>query len=167
MMVAATWIRRAIVAFLACSVLLLGADTTSSARADDYTKTNLVEADFSNQNLTDSSFTKANLLQANLQQADLRGVSFFGANMERANLAGADLRTATLDMARLSGANLDNALLEGAFAYNTKFNRASIVGADFTDVLMRETTRKQLCEVASGENPVTGRRTRETLFCDY
>ncbi len=161
------WIRRTVIVLLACSVLFGGLGNAPSARAEDYTKRSLVSADFSNQNLTDSSFTKANLQKANLQKADLRGVSLFAANMEKANLAGADLRTATLDLARLAGANLDNALLEGAFAYNTNFNQASIVGADFTDVLMRETTRKQLCEVASGENPVTGRLTRETLFCDY
>jgi uncharacterized protein YjbI with pentapeptide repeats len=135
------------------------------ALADNYTKEFLVDADFSGKDLTDSSFTKANLRGANLSHTNLQGVSFFGANLEAANLEGADLRFATLDSARLVESNLTNAVLEGAFAFNTKFNRATIDGADFTDVLMRQDMQEQLCDVARGVNPVTGRATRDTLEC--
>jgi uncharacterized protein YjbI with pentapeptide repeats len=136
-----------------------------TALALEYNKEILVEADFSGRDLTDSSFTKANLRQSNFSHANLNGVSFFAANLESANLEGADLRNATLDSARLVRANLTNALLEGAFAANARFDGAIIDGADFTDTLLRSDEQKKLCKLAKGTNSITGRDTRDTLFC--
>ncbi|GDZ93991.1 pentapeptide repeat-containing protein [Planktothrix agardhii CCAP 1459/11A] len=82
------------------------------------------------------------------------------------NLEGADLRNSTLDMARFRRTNLTNAILEGAYAYNAEFEGAIIEGADFTDVMLRKDSLKTLCKVATGTNPVTGRNTRDTLYCD-
>lgn len=135
------------------------------ALADNYNKESLIDVDFSGRVLTDSSFTKANLRSSNLSHTDLRGVSFFGANLEDVNLEGANLSFATLDSARLVGANLTNAILEGAFAFNAKFDGAILDGADFTDVLLRQDTQDKLCDMATGTNPITGRRTRDTLDC--
>jgi uncharacterized protein YjbI with pentapeptide repeats len=136
-----------------------------SAWAADYNKEILLEADFSGQNLTDSSFTKANLRGANFSGSDLQGVSFFGANLEDANLEDTNLSYSTLDTARLVNANLKNAVLEGAFAFNAKFDGAVIDGADFTDVLLRRDVQEQLCAIAQGTNPTTGRETRDSLEC--
>jgi hypothetical protein len=135
------------------------------AQAVDYNRESLVGADFSNQVLTDVSFTKANMRESNLSHSDLRGVSFFATNLEAANLEGADLRNATLDAARLSQANLANAILEGAFAFNAKFDGAIIDGADFTDMEVRDDVRAALCLRAQGVNPVTQRKTLDTLDC--
>jgi len=136
------------------------------AFALDYNRESLIKADFSGQVLTDAEFTKANMRGSNLSHTDLRGVQMFGTNLEGANLEGANLSFATLDSARMVDANLKDAVLEGAFAASTKFNRANIEGADFTDVLMRKDMHDILCEVATGTNPTTGRETRETLECD-
>jgi hypothetical protein len=153
-------------------ITTLGALTTLNfaiavpAWANDYNQEQLVGADFSGQDLKDSSFTRANLRIANFSNADLRGVSFFSANLEDANLEGANLSQATLDKARFMGANLTNAILEGAYAFNTGFRGAIVDGADFTDVFMRDDAHEVLCGLAKGTNPVTGRNTRDTLFCD-
>jgi uncharacterized protein YjbI with pentapeptide repeats len=136
------------------------------AIALDYNRESLIKADFSGQDLTDSEFTKANMRGSNLSHSNLSGVQMFGTNLEGANLEGANLSYATIDQARMVDANLKNAILEGAFAASTKFNRANIEGADFTDVLMRDDMHDILCQVASGTNPTTGRNTRDTLECD-
>lgn len=151
---------------LLVGALLSGLLGGMPAWAEDYNKAALVGVDFSGKVLVDSSFTKANLRSSNLSHTDLQGVSFFGANLEAANLEGANLSNATLDTARLVNANLTNAVLEGAFAFNTHFEGARIDGADFTDVELRSDVQKLLCRVAQGRNPVTGRETRETLYCD-
>jgi uncharacterized protein YjbI with pentapeptide repeats len=152
------------IAGLLTVVLILG--FSSPVWANDYTKEILLNADFSGQDLKDSSFTKANLKNTNFKGSDLQGVSFFGANLEDTNLEGANLSIATLDSARLVQANLTNAILEGAFVASAQFQDATITGADFTDVDFREPILLELCKVADGTNPVTGRKTRETLHCD-
>jgi uncharacterized protein YjbI with pentapeptide repeats len=160
-----TTVRKAVIAVVLIWMMMLG-EFSSSALAEDFNKAFLIGEDFSGKVLIDSSFTKSNLRDANFSKADLRGVSFFGANLERANLEGANLSNSTLDAARLTNANLTNAILEGAFAFNAKFDGATIEGTDFTDVEVRPDALAVLCKSAVGTNPTTGRKTRETLYCD-
>ena len=103
--------------------------------------------------------------ESNFSYADLQGVSFFGANLKLANFEGANLSYSTLDKARFNGANLKNAVLEGAYAFNAQFDGATIEGADFTDAFLDPKAEEQLCQIAIGTNPTTGRQTRDTLFC--
>lgn len=136
------------------------------ALANDYNKQTIVGEDFSGRNFKDSSFTKTVFRNCNLSNVDLEGVSLFGATLDRVNLEGANLKNATLDMARFRQANLTNAVLEGAFAFNAEFKDTIIDGADFTDVFLRYDDQAQLCSIAKGTNPVTGRKTSDTLNCE-
>lgn len=133
--------------------------------ADVYVKAFLEGADFSGRSLQGYQFNESDLRNASFVNADAQGVSFFAANMKEANLTGSNLSNSTLDNARLDKANLTNVVLEGSFAYGTSFNNVIIDGADFTDVDLRSPIRQKLCQVAKGQNPTTGRLTRETLEC--
>jgi uncharacterized protein YjbI with pentapeptide repeats len=146
-------------------VLMVGLMGASSAYATSFDRQNLRMADLSHQDLRGNDYTRADLADADLNHANLRGVRLFDTTLARANLEGVDLTGATLDGARLLRANLTNAILEGAYAFDTDFREAIIEGADFTDVLLAPKVNTMLCTVASGTNPVTGRNTRDTLYC--
>ncbi len=135
------------------------------AAATNFDRKNLRQQDFSGQDLTDNDYTRADLTEADLSHTNLELVRLFTTRLTRANLEGANLKGATLDGATLVGANLKDANLEGAYAINIDFRGANIEGADFTDVLLDPKDNEKLCEMASGTNSVTGRETRETLYC--
>jgi uncharacterized protein YjbI with pentapeptide repeats len=145
-----------------------GADNglnNGAAYAVNYDRKNLRQQDFAGQDLTDNDYTRADLTEANLSHTNLVGVRLFTSHLDRANLEGADLTGATLDGATLVRANLKDAVLEGAYVISADFRGAIIEGADFTDVLFDPRVNDLLCETADGVNPVTGRNTRETLYC--
>ena len=155
--------RRLVIALLLLfTVIGMGA---TPAYADSYDRQNLRMADFSHRDLRGDDFTRADLANADLHGADLRGARLFDTTFSQANMMDVDMTGATLDGARFIRANLTNAILEGAYAFDTDFRGAVIDGADFTDVLLDPRTNALLCEVAQGTNPVTGRDTRDTLYC--
>jgi uncharacterized protein YjbI with pentapeptide repeats len=149
---------------LLCLALILTGSNPASA--DVYVKAFLQGSDFSGRSLQGYQFNESDLRNTSFVNADAQGVSFFAANMKEANLTGANLSYSTLDNARLDKANLTNAVIQGSFAYGTSFNNVIIDGADFTDVDLRPPVRLKLCQSAKGQNPVTGRLTRETLECE-
>lgn len=158
----------AIAALLLLTLSLTFAATTLTpdvAHAINYDRKNLRQQDFSGQDLTDNDYTRADMTESNLSGAKLMGVRMFTTHLDRANLEGADLTGATLDGATLTKANLKNTILEGAYVISADFRGAEIEGADFTDVLFDPRVNDMLCDIADGINPVTGRETRETLYC--
>ena len=154
-----------VVSLLFCTFVGAWGSGTQPAIATNFDRKNLRQQDFSGQDLTDNDYTRADLTEANLSHANLELVRLFTTRLTRANLEGANLKGATLDGATLIGANLKDANLEGAYAINIDFRGANIEGADFTDVLLDPKDNERLCEMASGTNSVTGRDTRETLYC--
>lgn len=159
-------LRRIVISLLLLAIFLVsGGAGVAPAIADSYDRMNLRMADFSHQDLRGDDFTRADLARADMSYADLRGARLFDTTFSLANLEGANMAGTTLDGARFIRANLTNAILEGAYAFDTDFRGAIIKGADFTDVLLEPKVNTLLCEVAEGTNPVTGRKTRDTLYC--
>jgi uncharacterized protein YjbI with pentapeptide repeats len=148
-----------------CLVVVTGLLGVSPAQATSFDRQNLRMADLSNQDLRGNDYTRADMADADMSHTNLRGVRLFDTTLARANMEGADMTGATLDGARFFQANLTNAILAGAYAFGTDFRQATIDGADFTDVLLDPKVNKMLCDVAQGTNPVTGRNTRDTLYC--
>lgn len=146
-------------------VLITNLTWICPAYASSFDRQNLRMANLANQDLRGNDYTRADLAEADLSHTDLRGVRMFDTTLSRANLEGANMTGATLDGARFIQANLTNAILAGAYAFGTDFRGATIAGADFTDVLLAPKVNTMLCEVATGTNPVTGRQTRDTLYC--
>ena len=131
----------------------------------DYGKQTLIGEDFSNSDLRGATFYLTNLQNADLSGSDLDGASLFGAKLLNTDLSGANLHNATLDSAVFDGTNLANAILEDAFVYNARFNNVIIEGSDFTNVVLGKNDLKYLCSIADGINPITNRRTMDTLEC--
>ena len=135
------------------------------AQGENFDRQSLRQQSFAGQDLRGNNYTSTDMAESDLSNTNLRGVRLFDTNLTKANLENADMTGATLDGTRFIRANLKNAILEGAYAFSTDFRKATIEGADFTDVDLDVKTNDMLCALATGVNPVTGRATKDTLYC--
>ncbi|MEM1254645.1 MAG: pentapeptide repeat-containing protein [Cyanobacteria bacterium P01_H01_bin.21] len=156
------WQRWLLSCMLICTLSL---NWSNIAQAENFDRQSLRQQSFAGQDLRGNNYTSTDMAEADLSNTDLRGVRLFDTNLTKANLENANMMGATLDGARFIRANLKNAVLEGAYAFSTDFRKADIEGADFTDVDLDVKTNDMLCEVATGVNSVTGRATKDTLYC--
>jgi hypothetical protein len=150
---------------LLLAIVLLLITTLPCDAAMDFAKQVLIGADFHGADLKATTFSLTNLREANFKAANLEGASLFGAKLQDADFSYANMRGTTLDSAVFDGTNLNQTILEDAFAFNTRFKNVSIIGADFTNVPLREDSLKTLCSLATGVNETTGRNTIDTLGC--
>ena len=131
----------------------------------DYTLTNQNEADFSGQDLANTSFAGASGRHADFSGANLHGAILTQAAFPEASFRGADLSGVLMDKVDFSGADFTNALLSGVIAAGSNFSGATVTGADFSDALIDRVDQRALCRDAEGTNPVTGVETRLSLGC--
>ena len=98
-----------------------------------FATTNLVEKDFTGQDLSNVDFRKKDCRGAIFIGADLTGTDFRGAKLRQADFEGANIRKADFSNAMLDGAVFLNANL-----FRVNFSYASLVGADFTFAQMTQ-----------------------------
>jgi uncharacterized protein YjbI with pentapeptide repeats len=131
----------------------------------DYTLTNQNGADFSGQDLANTSFAGAAGRQARFAGANLHGAILTQAAFPDADFSGADLSGALMDKVDFSGADFTGANLTGVIAAGSSFSGATVTDADFSEALIDRTDQRLLCRDAAGTNPVTGVDTRLSLGC--
>ena len=131
----------------------------------DYTLTNQNEADFSNQDLANTSFAGAAGRRANFDGADLHGAILTQGAFPEASFRNADLSGVLMDKVDFTGADLSNALLTNVIAAGSRFTDAIVTNADFSDALIDREDQRHLCGEAEGTNPITGVDTRVSLGC--
>jgi uncharacterized protein YjbI with pentapeptide repeats len=141
------------------------AQAASSAAIRAFDDLKASTKDFAGQNLRQVEFGDAKLTEADFHGADLQGAVFNGAVLSHANLQGVNLTDGLAYLSDFGGADLTNAILDSAILLKSNFRGAKVDGADFTSALLDRDQALQLCQSASGINPVTGADTRDSLGC--
>ena len=121
--------------------------------------------DFSGEKLIEAEFYDENLEGADFHDANLQGAVFNGATLHQANWQGVNFSNGIAYLTDFTGVDLTNAVLTEAMMLRSKFDKAKVEGADFTDAVVDNLEMKKLCERASGVNPTTGVATRDSLGC--
>ena len=124
-----------------------------------------ITADMHGLDLKEKEFLKADLRKVNLSDTDLRGAVINTSQLQGADLRGADLSNVVGFASRFDGADLRGATFTNAMLMQSRFADARIEGADFTDAVLDLPQQKLLCATATGEHPVSGVSTRESLGC--
>ena len=131
----------------------------------NYVRSDITGFDFHGQDLSKSSIAGAVARDANFSNVDLHGTVLTLSDLKGSNLQGVNLTDTLSDRVNFQKTDLRNAILVNMIASGSSFAGAKIEGADFTFAVLDSDDIKNLCEIATGTNPITGANTRESLEC--
>ncbi|MGB3518404.1 MAG: pentapeptide repeat-containing protein [Elainellaceae cyanobacterium] len=130
-----------------------------------FSNADLTQQDFSGQSLQAAELSNANLELTDFSNADLRGAVLSASVLTKTNLHGADLTNAMADQSKFFDTDLSDAVLVESILLGSTFEQVDITGADFSDAILDRLQVKDFCAYASGTNPTTGIKTRDSLGC--
>jgi hypothetical protein len=130
------------------------------------TKAEHINEDFSHSDLVGAIYTEGDLRGSDFSGSDLRAAIFSRAIMPGVNFEGSDMQNAFLDYVVLRGSNFRGVVATGANFVRSDLGDCDVTDADFSEAVIDRYQNIQLCETASGTNPVTGVDTRQSLMCD-
>jgi len=124
-----------------------------------------ISKDMHGQNLSGYEFVKFDLRGIDFSDSDLTGAVFNNSKLNGADLHGANLTDALAYASDFEDSDLSDANLTNSLLMESNFENAQIEGTDFTDAVLSRIQQKQLCNMATGTNSVTGESTSYSLGC--
>lgn len=154
------------IAVLCSALLLLPAHSLAASSSSlKSSQLDVQDLNFAGRNLRTKEFVGEKLDGADFSNADLRGVVFNGASLKGANFQGADFTDGIAYSTSFRDADLSGAIFNSALLLQSYFINTTVTNADFTFAVVDRVQLANLCEKASGINPVTGVDTRDSLGC--
>ncbi len=124
-----------------------------------------ISKDMHDQDLSGFEFVKFDLRGIDFRDSDLTGAVFNNSQLNGANFHGAILKDALAYASDFQDSDLSDANFTNSLLMESNFENASIDGADFTDAVLSRIQQKQLCNIATGTNSMTGISTSYSLGC--
>ena len=143
----------------------VGAVLNVGDEVPNYVRSQITGIDLHGQDLSKSSIAGATARDSNLSDVDLHGTVVTLADLKGSNLNGINLTDTLSDRVNFQKTDLRNAVLVNMIASGSSFAGAAIEGADFSYAVLDSDDQRNLCEIATGTNPITGIDTRDSLEC--
>ena len=124
-----------------------------------------ISQDMSDQDLSGLEFVKFDLRGINFSESKLVGTVFNNSKLNKADFHGANMQDALAYASNFEEADLSDVNFTNALLMESTFINTNIDGADFTDAVISRIQQKQLCNIATGTNTITGIDTSYSLGC--